>query len=522
MVTDLTQGLSGALTAQQKRAQLDQLMNSALDAVVTMDEDGTILEWNPKAEEIFGWTQEEAVGAHLGDLIVVPRYRESHEKWLHRFRTTDRDDPINERQRLFGLRRDGTEVPTEATIWGLPTNPVTKKRVCSAVIRDLTEAEEATRTQARLAAIVNSSQDAIVGRDLDGIITTWNGTAERLYGYTAEEAIGQHFAMIVPPHRRPVLEETMKMVARGEALEAYDTERLLKSGELLDVSVTVSPIFGPDGSLLGASSTARDISERKRLERENGILLQELESRVEARTAELEEANRALEALVASKTEFVASVSHELRTPLTSVIGFAELLRDTTFDLDDPNRYELLDAIADQGYELANIVEDLLVAARVEIGELSINCVPVNMKAQAAQVLESMRDRDTDNISVTGEAPTASADPQRVRQILRNLLTNAIRYGGPNVTVEVGRLESGDAFANVSDDGDGVPDADVKTIFQPYKRAHKRPGMTESFGLGLAISRDLARLMGGDLTYEKDGHPTFTLVLPAKTDTPAV
>jgi PAS domain S-box-containing protein len=517
MATYLSKDVSSALTAQQKRAQLDQLTSSALDAVVTMDDEGVILEWNPKAEELFGWTQEEAVGAYLVDLVVLPRFRKPYEKWLEDFRSSD-DDLVNERRRLLGLRRDGSEVAVEATTWGLPTDPFSGKRVCSAVIRDLSESEKAQRTQARLAAIVSSSRDAIIGRSLDGTITTWNRGAETLYGYTAAEAIGKHLSLIVPEGRRDEFAGFIETVNAGQTIESRDTQRLTKSGDSIDVSIAISPILGSDGRLVGASSIARDISDRIRLETENAALLRELENRVEERTAELAEANRALEALVASKTEFVASVSHELRTPLTSVIGFAELLRDTTFDVDDTNRYELLDAIADQGYELANIVEDLLVAARVEIGELTINCVPVNVKAQAAQVLESMRHKDTDSISVDGQNFTASADPQRVRQILRNLLTNATRYGGPDVTVGVGKLESGEVFASVSDDGDGVPDAAVEAIFQPYQRAHQRPGMTESFGLGLAVSRDLARLMGGDLIYRKDDRATFTLLLPAMTE----
>jgi signal transduction histidine kinase len=235
---------------------------------------------------------------------------------------------------------------------------------------------------------------------------------------------------------------------------------------------------------------------------------------VEQRTSELAEANARLEKLVTSKTDFVASVSHELRTPLTSVIGFAELLMDSSVEFDREQRRDLLGAIADQGYELANIVEDLLVAARSEIGDLQVTKVPVNVRAQTAQVLESMRAGNAGSIEIVGDPEYGLADPQRVRQILRNLLTNALRYGGPAVEVRTGPPEGGLVTVTVSDDGPGIPDESCDKIFMPYTRAHGRPSNTESFGLGLAISRDLARLMGGDLEYRRTDRTEFTLTLP--------
>ena len=502
-------------TIEEERAQLQMLTDFALDAVIIMEESGRIIEWNPRAEEMFGWGRNEAIGAMVNELIVLPRFLESHHRWFERFSNSPPGEMMNERHKLLGMRSDGSEIPVEVTMWTLHPSGGRGRKLCSAFIRDLSPIEDAAKMQARLAAIVDSSDDAIIGKDLDGTILAWNRGAERLYGYTAAEAIDSHISLIIPPDKPDELREITDRLQRGEHIEHFDTTRLTKTGQRIDVSLTVSPIFGRHGEPIGASSIARDVTDRKRLESESRKLNEELERRVDQRTAELAEANRRLEGLVESKTDFVASVSHELRTPLTSVIGFAELLMDSSTEFDREQRLDLLAAIADQGYELANIVEDLLVAARSEIGDLNVSKVSVNLKAQTAQVMESMRNDEARAVALSGEAQFVIADPQRVRQILRNLVTNAIRYGGPNIAVSVGEPVDGLASVIVSDDGNGIPDSAREKVFDPYTRAHSRgEGTTESFGLGLAISRDLARLMGGDLRYRRTDRTEFILELP--------
>ena len=226
-----------------------------------------------------------------------------------------------------------------------------------------------------------------------------------------------------------------------------------------------------------------------------------------------------LEHLVEVKGEFIAAVSHELRTPLTAVVGFADLLRKSGNELTPSDRAEMTAAIAEQSGEVAAIVDDLLVAARTDIGEMNVATVPVNLRAQTAQVLETLD--MSQSIAILGHPPAALGDPARVRQILRNLFTNAVRYGGDHISVELGSESEGLASLIVRDDGDPIPTEDRKRIFEPYERANDQPGRPESIGLGLAVSRRLAQLMGGDLTYRHhDGHSIFELSLPlaAKTD----
>ena len=220
-----------------------------------------------------------------------------------------------------------------------------------------------------------------------------------------------------------------------------------------------------------------------------------------------------LEHLVEVKGEFIATVSHELRTPLTAVIGFADLLLESGAELSSSDRAQMLAAIAEQSEEVNAIVDDLLVVAQVDIGELTVAAVPVDLRAQTAQVLETLD--QSQSIIIHGQTPKACGDPARVRQILRNLFTNAKRYGGHHISVELGSHSDGLASLVVRDDGDPISVEDRERIFEPYQRAHNQPGRPGSIGLGLAVSRRLARLMGGDLTYRhQNGHSIFELSLP--------
>ncbi len=224
-------------------------------------------------------------------------------------------------------------------------------------------------------------------------------------------------------------------------------------------------------------------------------------------------AKETLERLVRSKDEFVAAVSHELRTPLTAVVGLAQELRS---DLDRFSRAELeefVGLIADQATEVAYIVEDLLVVARADIGQVNVDPARVEIRPELERVLQAVF--PDGGVPVTGGPATVTADPARLRQILRNLATNARRYGGPNVEV---RVVSGDGatVVEVRDDGDGIPPEDREHIFEPYRTAHDQIGQPASVGLGLTVSRQLARLMDGDLEYLRDGPwSVFRLTLPS-------
>lgn len=222
----------------------------------------------------------------------------------------------------------------------------------------------------------------------------------------------------------------------------------------------------------------------------------------------VKERSQAMADLIKAKDEFIANVSHELRTPLTAVIGLtSEMADDTVMTAEEQT--ELLHLVADQAAEMSNIVDDLLVAARSDMGTVSIDIQEVDLLAE----LEATMDGVGLDVPVVQEGlPVVLADPRRVRQILRNLLTNALRYGGPERRVVTGSL-SNEVWLEVRDNGPGIPDEEAQHIFEPYVTGHS--GAEGSVGLGLAVARQLAELMGGSLQYERSGaESVFRLQLP--------
>ncbi len=249
--------------------------------------------------------------------------------------------------------------------------------------------------------------------------------------------------------------------------------------------------------------------------------LRATDQKVKERTAELSEANAQLEGLMRSKDQFVATVSHEVRNPLTVVLGFADELRDELWTRGDSELAELAELIGDQSREINNIIEDLLVAARAEVGTMTIVPEMIDLSREVRTVVRGcVCAKDVrDSIALDLQDCPVYADRSRIRQILRNLLTNAIRYGGDAISVVV-RLEDGHSSVCVCDDGSGIPEKERDTIFEAYQQGRTDTPVSGSVGLGLNVSRQLARLMGGELTYRyEEGVSTFALTLPSADST---
>jgi signal transduction histidine kinase len=238
---------------------------------------------------------------------------------------------------------------------------------------------------------------------------------------------------------------------------------------------------------------------------------------LQRRKSEAQQELYRLRELARAKDQFLASVSHELRTPLTGVLGFAELLRDNPGPLSETERRKMISNVADEASELASIIDDLLVAARAELDLLAITSVPVSLPAQLAQVLEASDHSVRERINVLDaqiEDVRALGDPGRVRQIIRNLVTNACRYGGPHIEVRFIR-HNATVFLEVADDGAALPETEWERIFEPYHRAHGEESQPAALGIGLSVSRHLARLMNGELAFRRErGWNVFELALP--------
>ncbi len=254
---------------RESEARKGAMLESAIDAIVAMDHEGRISDLNPAAEEMFGLRREEALGRLVEETLIPPRYRKRHRAALKAYLATGKGSILGTRVEFSALRADGTEFPVELTVdrVKLPGPPL-----FIAYVRDLSERAEAERDRAMLASIVQNSNDAIFGKDLDAVIVSWNAAAQRLYGYTPDEIVGKPVSVLVPEGFPNDVPEIMAQIRRGQAVVLHETRRQKKNGEVIDVEVTVSPIRSPDGRLIGASTIVRNVSARKKVERRERFL----------------------------------------------------------------------------------------------------------------------------------------------------------------------------------------------------------------------------------------------------------
>ena len=255
----------GAL--QQSQARMAGIVTSAMDAIISIDETQRILLFNIAAEKMFRLSAAEVMGQSL-ERLIPERFRGQHRQHVEGFgKTGVTSRSMRSLGALNGLRADGEEFPIEASISQVR---VAGQQIYTVILRDITERKRADEAAALLAAIVESSSDAIVGKDLDSNVTSWNTGAERMFGYTASEIIGRSITQLIPPDRQDEEDKILARIRRGERVEHFETVRLRKDGRLIDVSVTVSPIRNSTGEIIGASKVARDITERKRVDEERG------------------------------------------------------------------------------------------------------------------------------------------------------------------------------------------------------------------------------------------------------------
>jgi PAS domain S-box-containing protein len=246
------------------------VLSSALDCIVGMDHEGHVMEFNEAAERLFGFSREEAVGRELAELIVPEHLRDRHRQGLRRYLETGEKVVLGERIELPAHCRDGRIVPVELTVTRIAGS---EPPLFTGFLRDVSERTEVERVRQHLAEVVRGTQDAVLSKDLNGILTSWNRGAEALYGYSEEEAIGTHVSFIVPPDHKNEEMRILDKVKRGERLETYETERIRKDGARIDVSLTVSPIEHPVLGIVGASVVARDITAEQRRRRAQEFLV---------------------------------------------------------------------------------------------------------------------------------------------------------------------------------------------------------------------------------------------------------
>lgn len=489
---------------------LVKILASTLEAIIVVDGSQRVVLFNPAAEAMFGCTAGEAIGRSL-DRFIPERFRARHTDDMRRFGETG----VSRRRMghagdIFGLRSNGEEFPLEAAI---AQAEAAGRKVFAVIMRDLTAERRAQRDKAALAAIVEGCDDAIVGKTLDGTITAWNPAAERLYGYTPDEAIGKTIAIIVPPERTEELTKINEGIRRRRKIDHLETVRVRKDGTPVHVSVTISPVWDAEGLVVGASAIARDISLRKRQEE------------AQLRTQKLE----ALGTLS-------RGIAHDFNNILLAIGGNGKLA-SMELDRDHPAQRSL-EEIARATSRASDLVSRILAFSRPsdqkrEVVEIA-PVVDEAIKLVRATLPASIEIR-TD---FAPELPLVSVNSTEIHQVIVNLATNASHAigSGPGL-IEV-RLEAADVTAehaavspelqegqyarlSISDNGCGMDRQTMSRIFDPFFTT-KPAG--QGTGLGLSVVHGIIKNHGGMVTvYSEPGKGTsFRLYFPsAVAGTPA-
>jgi PAS domain S-box-containing protein len=468
------------------------------DAIIAKDRDGIVIGWNPAAERLFGYDEDEIVGTHIG--VLVPDSHRGEDVEVFERILAGRKVEHYTTQRLT---KDGRLVDVAVTVSAL--RDASGEIVgASKIVRDVTERREALQMQAHLAAIIENSDDAIISKDREGVITSWNPAAERILGYSADEAIGQHISLIFPPDLIGRERDILGEILDGQKVDHYETRRRRRDGRVIDVALTVSPLRDADGTVIGASKILRDITDMK-ASRER-----------ELRSQELARANARLAAADRAKDEFLAVANHELRTPLTAIAGFTDTMLHRS--VTPEQQREFLEIIDRQAARLTRLVDDLLGLTRARLMRAETAAEQLSLRESIERLLV---DQARNDVKVQGDvAVVACIDPDHLRQIVLNLVDNATKYGGGDVEVCI-RGARTHAVVSILDRGPGVPNELVPRLFDAFSRADVvRDAQLPGTGLGLSIVRSLARANNGSVWYERreGGGSAFHVRLPMPVD----
>ncbi len=467
-------------TLSHKEKWFRTLIENSADILTLVDAQGVIIYSSPSTKRILGYPLHEYVGRKIFD-FVHPEDLELITKYFREL-CAKHGNFLSVECRY--LKKDGSWCWME----GSGNNLLMEENIHSIVInvRDITLRKDAEEERSRLAAIVDSSNDSIIAKTLEGIIISWNRAAERLYGYKAAEVISQSISILVPPDRPLEIQEILNRLKQGEKIEELETVRVRKDGQHINVALTISPIKNGSGKIIGASSIARDITERRRAQRQ------------------IEEASRL-------KSEFTSTVSHELRTPLAiSKEALSLILRGKVGDVAEKQKEILILANANLD-RLAFLINDVLDFAKMEAGKLEvhkelIDIIPILQESYDGWKLKA----DSQKIDLRLTAPDKPiillVDKIKFLQILANLLNNALKFTpeGGRINLRVEDMPAVVKFS-VMDTGPGIAQEDIQKLFQKFQQLKRTPGPGyQGTGLGLNIAESLIKIHGGTIHVESE------------------
>ena len=474
---------------EKLRRALDTLPTGAY----TCDADGLITYYNQRAVDLWGRR---------------PKLNDPADRFCGSFKLfTLEGEPIQHDQCWMGLAlRDGKEYLAQEIVIERPdgkrwtalahASPFRDENgvIVGAVnvLVDISDRRHAEAARAQLAAIVDSSDDAIISKDLNGIVQSWNMAAQRLFGYTAQQALGRHISFLIPPDRISEEELIIKRLRAGERVKHFDTVRVTSDGSQVHVSLTISPIRDEVGRIVGASKIARNIADRK-----------EAEDRIYSLMTQLQEADQ-------RKDEFLAMLAHELRSPLAPLLNLLEImnLRGGTSEVIEQMRPTL----ERQLKQMVRLVDDLLDVSRITRGKLELRKERVELAPVVQQGVEACRplvesSRHELTVSLPPEPVLLSADGARISQVVSNLLNNACKYTPPGgrIALSVERCGS-DVVISVKDNGVGIPPDKLASVFEMFTQVSDSSDMSQGgLGIGLTLVKQLVEMHGGSIEASSAG-----------------
>jgi PAS domain S-box-containing protein len=501
-----------------------RLFEAAQDGILVLEVDtGRINDVNPFLTGLLGFTREEMIGKTVGELSPfkdIAANKLMLERLQRYLRVRYEDLPMQTKdgrqiavEFVSNVYQAGDHKVIQCNVRDITERKHTEEQLkaSSKEIGELKSVLDEQMASVRLAAIVESSDDAIMGQDLDGIVTSWNKGAEKILGYTAAEIIGTSITRLIPVNRQDEENHILGKIKRGEKVEHFETQHQTKDGRLIEVSVTSSAIKDASGKIVGVSKVARDITDRKAAEQIR-LLNLDLEQRVVERTAQLESANRELQA-------FSYSVSHDLRAPLRHVLGFVELLHQDSGPSLSEKSLRHLTTISREAKRMGYLIDDLL--AFSSIGQSEVRKTGVDLDELVRETLGDFQEetKGRDIAWKIHPLPCVQADRALLRMVLVNYISNSVKFTGARAKaqIEIGCApgRGGETVIFCRDNGAGFNPKHTAKLFGVFQRLHSKTEF-EGTGIGLANVQRIINRHGGRAWAEGvvDGGATFYFSIP--------
>jgi PAS domain S-box-containing protein len=482
-VIEVTSGVRTKLELQRAEQMLRFAIEAANIGTYILDSKTRTLIASPRLKEMFGFYPDEDMPYDAAVSNITDEFRQKVmdgvEAAFREGKDFDMDYQIRgyHDQQLRWVRAVGK----------IDASTYAGETIFSGALIDITDQKEDSEKHARLAAIVNSSDDTILSKTLHGIITSWNAAAERMFGYTREEAIGKHISLLIPPTHLKEEEFIIGQISQGNKVDHFETVRVAKDGRLIPISLTVSPIMDGKGNIIGASKIARDIIAQQEAQETAARLYEQVKI------------------LNDKKDEFIGLASHELKTPLATIGGYLQILSRINTD---PNSKRFVDKTLQQLKKLTALVNDLLDVSKIEAGKLGFTMEPFDLKPlidDAIELIQYSTNKYIISFNTQSEHCEIIADSQRIEQVLVNLLTNAIKYSPGADKVEVSlSCSATEATVSIRDYGLGIAADKLIQIFSRFYRVDDASPIISGLGIGLYLSHEIINRHNGKLWAESE------------------